>query len=158
MAKESKIGTPMDLSPEEMELMRQKVAENPHILAYAHHIGSALIKPEDKGRIRGVAMQSMYDQTNSQLTQIQEQVELLARQAKAIKDRMTFSERIYQIDMGFQPIVGKIYHLYQGKDGTDALSIIGPNEWGRSFPHEKHLATLKLLADHTWDVLEQTNE
>lgn len=41
-----------------------KVAESPGLLPYAHHSGSAVIRPEDKGQIRGNAMTAMYDQTD----------------------------------------------------------------------------------------------
>jgi hypothetical protein len=35
------------------------------------------------------------------------------------------------------------------------LSLIGPQSWGRSGAELTYLASVKLLADHTWEVLEQ---
>jgi hypothetical protein len=35
------------------------------------------------------------------------------------------------------------------------LSLIGPLSWGRSGQDLTFLATVKLLADHTWEVIEQ---
>ena len=35
---------------------KDKIAENPHLLPYAHTVGGALVKPEDKGRIKGRAV------------------------------------------------------------------------------------------------------
>ena len=32
--------------------------------------------------------------------------------------------------------------------------MIGPNEWGRSKKIGAFVATVKMLADHTWDILE----
>jgi hypothetical protein len=32
--------------------------------------------------------------------------------------------------------------------------MIGPKEWGRK--KIKHVATLKLLADYTWDIIEKS--
>ena len=39
--------------------------------------------------------------------------------------------------MSFEPLIGKIYHLYEREDGSDLLSLIAPNEWGRSKPFSK---------------------
>lgn len=132
---------------------KDKIAENPHLLPYAHTVGGAVIKPIDKGRVKGMALEAMYDQTNSQLDQIREQVELLARQAQAIHDRVNISEQIYQAEMNFKPLMGKIYHLYR-QDERYILSMIGPGEWGKEMPYE-FVSTAKLLADHTWEVLQQ---
>ncbi len=129
-----------------------KVAERPGTLDYAHHVGSALIKPIDRGRVKGVALEAMYEQTNRQLDQIREQVALLARQAQAIHRRVRLSERIYQAQIHFSPLPGHVYHLYRRPSGEDVLSMVAPDEWGRSCPLE-YVATVRLLADHTWEVL-----
>lgn len=128
-----------------------KVAENPGLLPYAHTVGSALIKPVDRGKIKGRAVSAMYEQTDRQLDQIRKQVELLAQQAKAIHDRVEISEKIYLAEMSFEPLVGHTYHLYLRKNGKHVLSMVGPEEWGRSKPME-FVATARLLADHTWEV------
>ncbi|RME09975.1 MAG: DUF2452 domain-containing protein [Bacteroidetes bacterium] len=130
----------------------KKTSKNPHSLTYAHHVGSAVIKPIDRGRVKGVALEAMYEQTDRQLDQIREQVELLARQAQMIHDRVHISERIYLAQMNFKPIIGHTYHLYRRKNGEEVLSLVAPEEWGSSAPVE-FVATVKLLADHTWDIL-----
>jgi len=134
---------------------KDKVTENPHSLEYAHHVGSALIKPEDKGKIKGRAISAMELQTDQQLTQIYEQMQLLAEQAKKINQRKEISEKIYQAEFRFEPIINHTYHLYQNKEGGQVLSVIGPNEWGRSVRKDDFVweATVKLLADHTWEIL-----
>ena len=133
---------------------KDKVAESPGLLPYAHHSGSAVIRPEDKGRIRGNAMTAMYDQTDRQMEQLRQQMETLAKQAKSLQARMTVSEVIYQAEIPFQPVIHHIYHLYQRKkDGTHLLSMVAPAEWGRRAPFD-HLATVRLLGDHTWEVLD----
>ncbi|SEP58703.1 DUF2452 domain-containing protein [Neolewinella agarilytica] len=130
----------------------EKIAENPHLLPYAHERGGASIKPMDQGKVVGLAMSAMYEQTDMQLDQIKAQIELLARQANEIQNRMTISERIYEAEMGIDPIVGRTYHLYTRKDGTNVLSLVSPEEWGPKIPFA-FVATIKLLADHTWDIL-----
>jgi len=132
-----------------------KVADNPGMLPYAHHAGSALIKPEDRGKIMARGLSAMEDQTEMQMQQIREQIETLARQAKRIQDRKEISEIIYKAAMGFEPLINKVYYLYRRHDETHVLSLVAPDEWGRrGMPYAAHLATALLLADHTWEVME----
>jgi Protein of unknown function (DUF2452) len=133
-----------------------KVAENPGLLPYAHTAGGAVIRPEDKGRIKGNAMMAMYEQTDRQIGQLREQMETLVAQAKALQRRKEISEVIYEATLGFRPVVGHVYHLYRKKDATHTISLIAPEEWGVC-PYT-YLATVQLLYDHTWEVLNQAEE
>lgn len=137
---------------------KEKITENPHSLEYAHHAGSALIKPEDQGKIKGRALSAMEHQTDMQLNQIYEQMQLLADQAKKLQDRKNISEFIYTAEMRFEPLINHTYHLYQKENGSYILSLIAPSQWGRSGASFTWIATVKLLADHTWDVLEKQSE
>lgn len=134
-----------------------KVAEAPHILPYAHTVGGVVIAPIDKGKVKGRAMAAMYEQVDMQLDQIRQQIELLAHQAKTIKDRVAISETIYHAELSFEPLTGFTYHLYRRSNGRALLSMIGPQEWGRNKPYT-FVATVKLLADHTWDIITQEEE
>ncbi|OAV45536.1 DUF2452 domain-containing protein [Lewinella sp. 4G2] len=133
-----------------------KIAENPHLLPYAHERGGATIKPMDAGKVKGLAMTAMYEQTDMQLDQIKAQIELLAKQANAIQQRMSISERIYQAQMGIDPIISRTYYLYEKKSGGNVLSMVSPQEWGPNGPYT-YIATVKLLGDHTWDVLKKAD-
>ena len=132
-----------------------KITENPHSLEYAHHAGSALIKPEDQGKLKGRALEAMDHQTDMQLNQIYEQMQLLAEQAKKLNARKQVSEFIYQAEMRFEPFINHIYHLYQRDNKAFVLSLVGPDQWGRTKQQFEFIATVKLLADHTWDILSQ---
>lgn len=144
----------IDITQIDLEKMKEKTTENPGLLPYAHTVGGAVIKPEDEGKIKGRAIQAMQEQTTNQMKQLYEQMQTLAKQAQDINRRIEVSNRIYIAEMRFEPIIGRIYYLYEKNDGTDTLSLIAPNEWGRSAKYNKHIATAKLLADHTWEVLE----
>lgn len=132
---------------------KDKIAENPHLLPYAHTVGGAVIKPIDKGRVKGLALSAMYEQTDVQLDQIRKQVELLVQQAQTIHDRVKISEDIYQAEMGFKPLISHTYHLYKKSDGTNVLSMVAPQEWGTKPPYE-FTASVRLLSDHTWEIIE----
>ena len=91
---------------------KDKVAENPGLLPYPHHVGGIVIKPEDNGKIKSRALTAMREQTTIQMNQIQKQVELLVQQANELKERIEMSEKIYQAELSFEPLIGHIYHLY----------------------------------------------
>jgi len=133
---------------------KDKVADNPGLLAYPHTIGSVVVKPEDNGKLKTRALSAMHEQTSAQLKQIQKQVETLLVQANDIKRRVEVSEKVYQAEMRFEPFVGKIYHLYE-KEGKYQLLLIGPDEWGMSNKNNLNfISTVKLLSDHTWEVMD----
>ena len=135
-----------------------KVTENPHNLPYAHNVGSAIIFPDDKDRIKTTAMSAMVEQTNVQMKQIYDQMELLVSQANHLKERVELSEEIYGAEMGFKPITGHTYHLYEKEDSGKVLSMIGPKEWARGCKYEKFVATARLMGDHTWEIIEKGKE
>jgi hypothetical protein len=33
--------------------------------------------------------------------------------------------------------------------------MVGASEWGRSMPYERYVAEVKLLSDHTWEILDE---
>ena len=98
-----------------------KITENPHSLEYAHHVGSALIKPEDVGKLKGRALTAMEYQTDQQLSQLFDQMQLLAEQAKKINQRKEVSERIYQAKFRFDPIINHVYYLYEDEQQEQIL-------------------------------------
>lgn len=134
---------------------KDKITENPSTLPYAHTIGGVVIKPEDMGRVKGNALSAMAEQTDAQLNQIKEQIELLAKQARKIERRKEISLVIYGADMGFKPLIGHEYFLYKKKTDGFVLSMVADDEWGRSMPYERFVAKVKLLSDHTWEILEE---
>jgi hypothetical protein len=137
---------------------KDKITENPGTLPYAHHTGSALVKPEDQGKVKGRSLSAMEHQTDMQLHQIYEQMQLLAEQAKKLQNRKTISERIYTAEMRFEPIINHIYFLYEKENKSQLLSMISPEQWGHSKNNYTFVAEVRLLADHTWDILRKNEE
>ncbi len=133
---------------------KDKVAENPSTLPYSHTVGGFVIKPTEKGVIKGKSMAAMEQQTTRQLRQLYDQMKVLTEQAKALQDRAEVSRQIYDAEMNFEPIVGHTYFLYRRKTGIYVLSMVGPDEWGKSLPFE-YMSKVSLLADHTWEILDE---
>lgn len=125
------------------------------VLPYASSVGSVAIRPTKEGVIKHKALSAMEEQTNMQLDQIRQQIELLAKQAQEIRKRKELSMMIYEAKLNFKPQIGQIYHLYERRDGSHLLSLVAPQEWGGSGPFKQFVSTVRLLADHTWVELNE---
>ena len=130
------------------------ITENPGTLTYGHHRGSLPIIPTKEGDIKSKALSAMEHQTDIQLLQIKEQMALLAQQAQKIQTRVEVSELIYSAKVRFEPLINHVYHLYNN-EGQSILVMVGPTAWGRKGCPYEYVASVRLLADHTWDVLDQ---
>lgn len=120
------------------------------VLPYASSVAGVAIRPTKEGVIKHKALSAMEDQTNMQLDQIRQQIELLARQAQEIRKRKELSMMIYEAKLNFKPQIGHIYHLYEKNDGQHILSLVAPQEWGGNGPFRQFVSSVRLLADHTW--------
>lgn len=134
-----------DMVAEEAGSIRWGLSEIPM------HVGSAMIRPEDRGKIRAVALESAENQARQQMAMLRRQAEALMEEARRIEERLLLSVQIFQADVNFTPVVGQVYHLYQRSNGTKFLSLIGPIQWGNRSSSLEHLGTFKHLADSTWE-------
>ena len=121
-----------------------------NLLPYSSSVAGVAIHPTKEGVIKHKALSAMEDQTNMQLDQIRQQVELLAKQAQEIRKRKELSMMIYEAKLTFKPQIGHTYHLYEKHNSDHMLSMVAPNEWGKSGPFKQFISSVKLLADHTW--------
>jgi hypothetical protein len=134
---------------------KDKITDQPGLIQYPHHVGSPAFKPMNKSLARSRSLNAMQEQTEINLIQIYKQMELLAKQASEIKSRVEISEKIYLSEIGFIPVINQTYHLYEREENVFVLSMIAPNEWTKKIPFRSFVATVKLLADHTWMVINQ---
>jgi len=132
------------------------ITKTPSTLTYGHHRGSLPIIPTKEGEIKSKALSAMEHQTDIQLLQIKEQMALLAQQAQKIQTRVEISEQIYSAKVRFEPLINHIYHLYNN-NGKSILVMVGPAFWGRKGCPYDFIASVRLLADHTWDVIDSEN-
>ena len=78
----------MNNDMQENPIDKKHITETPSILPYAHTIGAPVIKPVDKGKVKGRAMAAMNQQVDNQMDQLYAQMHLLAEQAKKLQDRV----------------------------------------------------------------------
>ena len=103
------------------------------VMPYAASAAGVAIRPTKEGVIKHKALWAMEEQTNMQLDQIKQQIELLAKQAQEIRKRKELSLMIYEAKLGFKPQIGHTYHLYEKNDGNHMLSLGFPSGMGRSW-------------------------
>jgi hypothetical protein len=107
---------------------------------------------EEKDKAVNIARQ------NAQLEydRIMEQAEVLVKQAKALQARLDATEMVHAAKFSFNPIHGKIYHLYiDQKNQTNILIQNGPNDWSCGIPqHWTYSFAVKKLGDSTWAIVD----
>lgn len=116
------------------------------------HVGSVPIKPEDKGQIKTNAVEAMHHYAQQEMDLLRKQADLIMQQVRDIEERLKISEQIYKSDLRFVPVVNQVYHLYK-KDDYFTLSLIGPSEWGSKKTELQYVASVRLLGDHSWQLL-----
>ena len=156
----TKKSEPIEINVDEidMELMKERTTDLPGLLEYAHTIGGFSVIPTKEGQIKSSAIEAMKGQTDLQMTQIYEQMQLLAKQAAKLKRRAEVSLEIYKANVRFKPVINSTYYLYENQKSEKILSMVAPEEWGKSIPFKSYLAKVKLLANHTWDLIEDNQD
>jgi hypothetical protein len=117
------------------------------------HVGSAIIRPIDKGKLKSTALETVEKQANQQIGMLKKQAELIMQQVRDIETRVRIAEEIYAADINFDPVIGNVYHLYERDDDSRVLSMLSPDDWGKRLPFARFVASVKLLGDRTWEVL-----
>ena len=88
---------------------------------------------------------------------IVELVNVLEKQAQAIKRRLDITDAVHAAVYQFQPVMGNVYWLVwdQRKQHT-LLTQHGPNDWSSSAPEDyEYQARVKYMGDHTWMEIDQ---
>lgn len=111
---------------------------NANILPYATNVGAPAIRIDDlvSWKSRGIT------NVNKELAGKFEELKL---QYQNLVEEYEWNELVYTAKFAFEPVIGEIYHLYVGKDGSNFLSLIGPLEWNR-----EHIGTFKMNSDKNW--------
>jgi hypothetical protein len=149
---------PVDIDKIDLDLMKLKTTDMPSLLEYAHNVGGFSIIPTNEGAIKSHARTAMEEQTDEQLQLIYEQMKTLAKQVQDIKKRVYISDLIYNAEIPFTPVIGKIYFLYERSNQSRFLSLISPTEWGEKLKEINFIAEIRLNADHTWKIIQSTIE
>lgn len=70
----------------------------------------------------------------------------LKAEYKKLVEEYNWTKLVYEADYSFQPTVGHDYHLYERKNKSLWLSLIGPHEWDQPY-----VGSFKLLTNGKWE-------
>ena len=125
-------------------------------IEYPMEVGAPVFAPikvhEEKDKAVNVARQN----AKLEYDRIMEQAEVLMKQARALQARLDATEMVHAAKYGFNPIHGKIYHLYiDHRNSVNVLIQNSPTEWSCGIPEGwTYSMAVKKLGDSTWAVVE----
>jgi hypothetical protein len=114
------------------------VSDNPGLLPYGSNVGAPAIQVSNIEHWKGPRVSDVNKQ-------FQDRFEGLKNEYQKLIEEYKWNDLVYKAKFNFEPVIGKIYHLYYSTDGTTFLSLIQPNEWNR-----EHIGSFKYNHDNKW--------
>ena len=111
---------------------------NAALLPYSSGVSAPKITTPDITSWKQTNINKVNHEIKSQFDQLKEQYDAMV---KKYED----NQLVYGAKFSFEPIVGEIYHLYQGNSQT-FLSLVEPTEWNK-----EHLGSFRLNSDYKWE-------
>jgi len=87
---------------------------------------------------------------------IVELVNVLEKQAQAIKRRLEITDAVHAAVYQFQPVMGNVYWIvWDTRKQHTLLTLHGPDDWSTGAPEDyEYQAQVKYMGDHTWMEIE----
>ena len=111
---------------------------NASFLPYATSVGAPIIKVDDVAAWKGRGVRNVNKEFENKFNELKLEYQKLI-------EEFEWNEIIYNSKFSFEPVIGEIYHLYVGNEGSHFLSLIPPYEWNK-----EHIGTFKLNRDKKW--------
>lgn len=95
----------------------------------------------------------------NKLSVIANQIKYLQEEAQKVLERAKRDQELHHAACNMTKKPGTIYHLYKRTTGSRVphLSIVSPEEWGESLPHE-YLGSYRLEYDQSWTPINEIRE
>ena len=106
-----------------------------NIKPYPTSVGSQAFEPIKVDKSTSVSAKHQF---NSRLEELREEYKKLIQE-------YNWTKLVYESHYSFQPIVGHEYHMYEKKDKSLWLSLIGPDEW-----NQPYVGSFQLQTDGKW--------
>ena len=130
--------------------------ENRNLREHPTETNAPAFRPDPLSVNRSETLEAMNHHAKEQIDRLQEQAQLLLRQAQEIEARVQLAEQIAKAEYRFTSVLLKPYHLYKAaQSNSHVLSLVGPEEWSNSCPYGSYLACVRQLGDGTWEPLER---
>ena len=93
-------------------------------------------------------------QVNNKLSLIADQIKNLQETARRILETAQRDQMLNQAECNLKKLPGKIYHLYKKPNSRQYLSLLSPQDWQGSSPHQ-FMGSFRFETDYSWTELEQ---
>ena len=131
-----------DKKPDLVVFDEEEQKYNAGLLPYATNASAPKITSNDLTGWKNTNIHKANNQIKTEYDKLKSAYDELMKQYE-------YNSLIYSAEFSFEPIVGKIYHLYIKENQQTFLSIISPNEC--SF---KHKGSFKLNDDKIWEKID----
>lgn len=115
--------------------------DNPGLLPYGSNIGAPAIQVSNIENWKEPRVLNVNKQFEDRFEQLKQEYQKLI-------DEYKWNELVYKSKFSFEPVIGKIYHLYYADNGKIFLSLISPNEWKK-----EHIGSFKYNHDNKWEKI-----
>jgi hypothetical protein len=117
------------------------VSDNPGLLSYGSNVGAPAIITTNIEHWKEPRVSNVNKQ-------FEDRFEQLKKEYQNLIDEYKWNDLVYKSKFSFEPVIGKIYHLYYANDGKIFLSLISPNEWKK-----EHIGSFKYNHDNKWEKI-----
>ncbi|XP_005110149.1 uncharacterized protein C1orf50 homolog [Aplysia californica] len=93
----------------------------------------------------------------NKLTVIADQIRYLQTQARKVLEDAKRDASLHHAACNIVKRPGTMYYLYERESGQSYLSILSPQEWGASCPHE-FLGAFRLEYDQSWTPIKEVEK
>jgi len=93
----------------------------------------------------------------SKLTVIADQIKYLQEQAKKTLETAHRDNQLHHAACNIVKKPGTMYYMYERESGQQYLSILSPQEWGASCPHE-FIGAYRLEYDMSWTPIDEVEK
>ena len=108
---------------------------------YPTSVGAQSFEPIKVDKSSGITANHYFE---SRLNELKEEYKKLIQE-------YNWTKLVYEATYNFQPIVGHTYHLYEKKDKSLWLSLIGPDEW-----NQPYVGSFELQTNGKWEKIKIT--
>ena len=115
--------------------------DNPGLLPYGSNIGAPAIQVSNIENWKEPRVLNVNKQFEDRFEQLKQEYQKLI-------DEYKWNELVYKSKFSFEPVIGKIYHLYYADNGKIFLSLISPNEWKKEY-----IGSFKYNHDNKWEKI-----
>ena len=115
--------------------------DNPGLLPYGSNIGAPAIQVSNIENWKEPRVLNVNKQFEDRFEQLKQEYQKLI-------DEYKWNELVYKSKFSFEPVIGKIYHLYYADNGKIFLYLISPNEWKKEY-----IGSFKYNHDNKWEKI-----